>query len=193
MAPLSPSQQGAAEAAFSDETRWRNSRNLLPCEGEVDDCLLFDKVAAAGRSGGSPSFLPEVLCEAHCFACGALYNGVGVKNTGAVLHTLRGRISVSLRQWVCSCGKEVPYDGAHEALFASTSKTVFTRTFTDVMSQMVFTGHSTLSSAASVLCFLLEATDSLSGAFSGLARQTLIAAAHFGAWLSNSICLYLPG
>ena len=140
MAPLSPSQQGAADAAFSDETRWRNSANLLPCEGEVDDCLLFDTLAAAGRSGGSPSFQPEVLCEVHCFACGAAYNGVGVKNTGAVLHTLRGRISVALRQWVCSCGKEVPYDKAHEALFASTSKTVFTRTFMDVMSQMVFTG-----------------------------------------------------
>ena len=178
MAPLSPSQQGAADAAFYDETRWRNSRNLLPCEEEVDDCLLVDKLTAAGRSGGSPSFLPEVLCEVHCFACGAAYNGVGVKNTGAVLHTLRGRISVSLRQWVCSCGKESPYDGAHEALFALTSKTVFTRTFMDVMSQMVFTSHSTLSSAASVLCFLLEATDSLSGAPSGLARQTLIAAAH---------------
>jgi len=177
-APLTPSQQGAADAAFSDETRWRNSRNLLPCKGEVDDCLLFDKLAAAGRAGGTPSFLPDVLCEAHCFSCGAEYNGMGVKNTGAVLHTLRGRVSLSLRQWVCSCGKEVPYDGAHETLFASTSKTVFTRTFMDVMSQMVFTGHSTLSSAASVLCFLLEATDSLSGAPSGLARQTLIAAAH---------------
>jgi len=137
-APLSPSQQGAADAAFSDETRWRKSRNLLPCEGDVDDSLLFDKLAAAGRSGGSPSFLPEVLCEAHRFACGAAYNGVGVKNTGAVLHTLRGRISVSLSQWVCSCKKEVPYDGAHEALFASTSKTVFERTLMDVMSQMVW-------------------------------------------------------
>jgi len=45
----------------------------------------------------------------------------------------------------------VPYDGSHEALIASTSQTVFSLTFMDVMLQMVFTSHSTLSSAASVL------------------------------------------
>ena len=63
-----------------------------------------------------------------------------------------------------------------ESLFASTSKTIFTRTFMDVMSQMVFTGHSTLSSAAAVLCFLLEVSKSLSGASSALARLTVISA-----------------
>ncbi|OSX76601.1 hypothetical protein BU14_0184s0028 [Porphyra umbilicalis] len=72
----------------------------------------------------------------------------------------------------------VPYDGASESLFASTTKTVFTRTFMDVITQMVFTGHSTLSSAAAVLCFLLEVSKSLSGASSVLARQTVIAAVH---------------
>jgi len=153
-----PSQKGAADAAFSDEKRWRNSRNLLPCEGEINDCLQFDKLAAAGRGGGAPAFLPDSLCEAKCFACGAAYNGMGIKNLGAVFHTLRGRISVSLRRWTCSCGKEVPYDGSRKAVFAPTSQTVSSRTFMDVMLQMVFTGHSTLSSAASVLCFLLEST-----------------------------------
>jgi len=44
------------------------------------------------------------------------------------------------------------------------------------MTQMVFTRHGTSSSAASDLCFLLEITKSMSGAASGLARQTLIVA-----------------
>jgi len=87
-------------------------------------------------------------------------------------------VAVLLRQWTCSCGELVPYDGAHDSVFSSSKETVFTRTFLDVMTQMVFTGHGTLSSAASVLCFLLESTMSLSGATSGLARQTLISAAH---------------
>jgi len=176
------SQTAAAQAgewaAFSDETRGRSSRNLLPCSGEVRDCSLFDKLADAGRDAATPAFLSDVLCEAKCFACGGDYNGQGIKNTGAMLHTLRGRVAVSLRQWTCSCGELVPYDGAHDGLFSSSKETVFTRTFLDVMTQMVFTGHGTLSSAASVLCFLLESTKSLSGATSGLARQTLISAAH---------------
>lgn len=85
---------------------------------------------------------------------------------------------MTIRRWTCGSGKRVPYDGAHDGLFASSSTTVFTRTFLDVMTQMVFTGHGTLSSAASVLCFLLESTRSMSGAASGLARRTLIIAAH---------------
>jgi len=72
----------------------------------------------------------------------------------------------------------VPYDGAHEVLFTSTSQTVFSQTFMDVMLEMVLTRHSTLSSAASVLCFLLESTDSLSGPSADLSWQTLVAAAH---------------
>lgn len=48
----------------------------------------------------------------------------------------------------------------------------------DFMQQMVFTRHSTMSSATGVATFLLEITRLLSGATSGLARQTLIAAVH---------------
>lgn len=177
-ARLTPVQQAAADAAFSDEKRWRNSRNLLPCSGEIADCLLFDQLASMAREAGERAVLPEVLCEQACFQCGSLYNGLNVKNTGATLHTLQGRVAVSLRQWTCGCGKDVLYDGAHSSLFASTTRTVFTRTFMDVMIQMVFTGHSTLSSSTSVMCFLLECTDSLSGAPAGLARQTLTAAVH---------------
>jgi len=183
VAPVPKTQQTAAAqaaewAAFSDESRGRCSRNLLPCSGEISDCLLFDKLADSGREGGAPAFLPEVLVEAKCFACGAAYSGLGIKNAGAMLHTLRGRVAVTLQQWTCMCGELVPYDGAHEGLFASSKGTVFTRTFMDVLIQMVFTGHGTLSSAASMLCFLLEATDSFSGASGSLARQTLISAVH---------------
>ena len=176
-APAVP-PEAVVDAAFSDEARWRSSRNFLPCSGEVSDCLLWDQLAAAGRETDEPTVFPSVLCEAVCFKCGDNYNGLGVKHSGGVLHTLRGRVAVTVRRWTCGCGEPVPYDGASESLFASTSKTIFTRTFMDVMSQMVFTGHSTLSSAASVLCFLLEVTKSLSGASSALARQTVISAVH---------------
>jgi len=177
-ARVTAAAQAAEWAAFSDEARGRCSRNLLPCVGEVADCSLFDQLADIGRAAGHPAYLPDVLCEARCFSCGSDYNGAGVKHTAATLHTLRGRVAVTLRRWTSGCGKPVPYDGAHEGLFASSSNTVFTRTYLDVMTQMVFTGHGTLSSAASVLCFLLESTRSMSGAASGLARQTLIIAAH---------------
>jgi len=176
-APAVP-PDAAADAAFADEVRWRSSRNFLPCTGEVSDCLLWDELAAAGRATGEPTVFPNVLCEAVCFKCGGAYNGLEVKNAGATLHTLRGRVAVTVRRWTCACGELVPYDGASESLFASTTKTVFTRTFMDVITQMVFTGHSTLSSAAAVLCFLLEVSESLSGASSALARQTVIAAVH---------------
>jgi len=177
-APTTAAALAAESAAFADEERGRCSRNLLPCAGEVDDCLQFDQLADTGRDAQHPPHLTDVLCEAACFSCGGAYNGQGVKNTGAMLHTLRGRVTVTLRRWACSCGKPVPYDGAHDGLFASSKETVFTRTYLDVMTQMVFTGHGTLSSAAAVLCFLLESTKAMSGAQSGLARQTLITAAH---------------
>jgi len=174
----SAAAQAAEWAAFSDESRGRCSRNLLPCAGEVSDCLLFDQLADAGRDAEAPSVWPHVLCEAVCFSCGGAYNNMGIKNTGAIIHTLRGRVAVTLRRWTCGCGEMVPYDGAHDGLFASRKETVFTRVFLDVMMQMVFTGHGTLSSAASVLCFLLESTKSFSGASASLERQTLITAVH---------------
>ena len=176
-APTAP-PEAVVNAAFSDEARWRSSRNFLPCSREVSDCLLWDQLAAAGRETEEPTVFPSVLCEAVCFKCGDKYNGLGVKHTGGVLHTLRGRVAVNVRRWTGGCGEPVPYDGASESLFASTSKTIFTRTCMDVMSQIVFTGHSTLSSAASVRCFFLEVTKSLSGASSALARQTVISAVH---------------
>jgi len=177
-APLTAAAQAAEWAAFSDEARGRCSRNLLPCDGEVADCSLFDQLADSGRAAGHPAYLPAILCEASCFLCGSAYNGAGAKDTAATLHTLRGRVAVTIRRRTCGSGTRVPYDGARDGLFASSSTTVFTRTYLDVMTQMVFTGHGTMSSAASFLCFLLESTRSMSGAASGLARQTLIIAAH---------------
>jgi len=172
------SPDAVADTAFSEEARWRSSRNFLQCTGEVSDCLLWDQLAAAGRGTGEPTVFPSILCEAVCFKCGADYNGLRVKNSGGVLHSLRGWVAVTVRLWTCGCGEMVPYDGASESIFASTTKTLFTRTFMNVMSQMVFTGHSTLSSAASVLCVLLEVTRSLSEASSALVRQTVISAVH---------------
>lgn len=176
--PPSAAERLADEARFCNEVRWRAARNFLPCSGELDDCAVFDDLANVGRVTGQVEFLDTVLDEDVCFKCGGAYSGASVKNTGATLHTLRGRLSVRLQQWLCPCGEPVPYDGAQDGLFASSMRTVFTRTFMDMMQQMVFNGHSTMTSATGVACSLLEVTQSLSGASSGLARQTLIKAIH---------------
>jgi len=172
-----PAGRDATDARYSDETRWRSVRNMLPCEGEVSDCLVFDELADVGR-GGPPPVFQQTLREAQCFKCRAAYQSSSVSTTGAMLHALRGRVSVQLEEWLCSCGTLVPYGGAQDSLFASSKKTVFTRTFLDVMSQMVFTGHSTLSSAAGVFSFLLEVTKSLPDGRQSLSRQLLITAVH---------------
>ena len=119
-----------------------------------------------------------VLYEDTCFKCGAGYQAAAVKNTGGILHNLRGRIYVSLQQWPCACGTDVFFDGTQHGLFASTTQTVFTRTLVDVVAQMVFSGHSTLSSASSVLCFLLETTKALPAGRNSLSRQTITAVVH---------------
>lgn len=176
--PPSAAERLADEARFCNEVRWRAARNFLPCSGELDDCAVFDALADVGRVTGQVEFLDTVLDEDVCFKCGGAYSGASVKNTGATLHTLRGRLSVRLQQWLCPCGEPVPFDGAQDGLFASSMRSVFTRTFMDLMQQMVFNGHSTMTSAAGVACSLPEDTQSLSGASSGLARQTLIKAIH---------------
>jgi len=149
-----PAGRSADDAQYSDETRWRSVRNMLPCEGELADCLVFDDLADVGR-GGPPPVFQQTLRETQCFKCKAPYQSSSVSTTGAMLHTLHGRVRVHLEEWLCSCGTLVPCDGAHDSLFASSKKMVFTRTFLNVMAQMVFTGHSTLSSAAGVFSFLL--------------------------------------
>lgn len=151
---------------------------MLPCSGQIAHCGVYALLADTGRSDGGDVILSTVLFEDSCFKCEMPYPGVDVKNTGGVLHTLRGPFAVRQRRSRCACGVLLQYDGAQESLFASTHSTVFTRTFMDVMSEIILTGHSTLSAATGVMCFLLESTESLSGARSGLTRQMLIRAMH---------------
>lgn len=88
----------AQDARFSDESRWRGARNLLPCAGEIEDCEHYDRLGYSGSHGGHRAFLPTVLYEDRCFACSALYYPSGIKNTGGTLHTLRGRVAVRLQR-----------------------------------------------------------------------------------------------
>jgi len=169
--------QAAADARFSDESRWRAARNLLPCEGEMNACSRYDLLAEQATDGGIPR-LECVLYEETCFKCGSVYRAASVKNSGGMLHTPRGRVSVSMHQWECTCGTVVFFDGAQHGLFASTTQTVFTRTLVDVVSQMVFSGHRKLSSASSVICFLLEVTKALPSGRNILSRQTMTAVIH---------------
>ena len=76
------------------------------------------------------------------------------------------------------CRTVVFFDVAQHWLFASTTQTVFTRTLVDVVAQMVFFVHSSLSSAASVLCFLSEVTKALPVGRNSLSRQTITAVIH---------------
>jgi len=169
--------QAEADARLSDESRWRNARNLLLCTGEINVCERYDILSEQAVAGGIPR-PAGVLYGDSCFKCGAVYQAAAVKNTGGIFHTLRGRISVSLQQWLCACGTDDFFDGAHHGLFASTTQTVFTRTLVDVVAQIVFSGHSTLSSAPSVLCFLLETTKALPAGRNSLSRQTITAVVH---------------
>jgi len=169
--------QAEADARFLDETRWRGARNLLPCQGEIDACARYDRIADQATDGGIP-WLEGILYEATCFKCGAGYQAASTKYSGGILHTLRGRVSVSMHQWECACGTVVFCDGAQHGLFASTTQTVFTRKLVDVVSEMVFSGHSTLSSASSVLCFPLEVTKALPAGRNSLSWQTITAVIH---------------
>ena len=169
--------QAEADARFSDESRWRGARNMLPCPGDIDACGRYDLVAEQATDSGIP-VLDGFLYEATCFKCGAGCQATSVKNSGGILHTLRGRVSVSMHHWECACGTVVFFDGAQHGLFASTKQTVFTRKLVDVVAQMVFSGHSTLSSASSVPCFLLEVTKALPAGRNSLSRQTITAVIH---------------
>ncbi|KAK1857369.1 hypothetical protein I4F81_012928 [Pyropia yezoensis] len=177
-----PARDEAAVVHYGTNTAKYRGAFAVLTDGLWSSVVIRPRLAVArshlGRDAGEEVHLPMVLFEDRCFKCTAAYRHVGVKNTGGVLHTLRGRISVRLLRWTCVCGTQVPFDGAQDGLFASTLSTVFTRTYMDVMAQSIFTGNSTLSSAAGVMCFLLESTKSLSGALSTLTRQTLIKALH---------------
>lgn len=141
---------------YSDESRWRGARNMLPRSGEIAERGIHDQLADMGRADGCEDILPTVLFEDRCFKCSLPFQAVDVKNTGGVLQTQRGRISmIRQKRWRCACCVLVPYDGARDGLIASTHSTVFTRTFMDVMAEISFTGHSTLSAATGVMCFLM--------------------------------------
>jgi len=164
--------QSEADARFSDESRWRGAGSMLPCQREIDACGRYDRIANQSTDGGIP-LLDGVLYEETCFKCGEGYQATSAKYSGGNLRTLRGRFPVSMHQWECVCGTVVFFDGAQHGLFASTTQTVFTRTLVKVVAQMVFSGHSTLSSAARVLCFLLEVTKALPAGRNSLSRQTI--------------------
>jgi len=125
--------QAEADARYSNESRWRGARNLLPCHGELDVCERYDRVAEQAAHGSIPR-LEGVLYEDTCFKCGAGYRAAAAKYSGGILHTLRGRIYVSMHQWKCTCGTVVFFDGAQHGLFASTTQTAFTRTLVDIVS-----------------------------------------------------------
>lgn len=150
----------------------------MPCSGEEYECSHFVALADSGLTQGIMPYFSDVLCKDCCFICRAPYAGGAVKNTGATLHTLHGRISVSLREWQCGCGAWVPYEGAQVSLYAATRWTVFTRTYMDLTSQLAFTGHCTLSSATGASTLLLELANSLGIETDSLTRQTIIKALH---------------
>jgi len=89
--------QAEAYARFSDESRWREARNMLPCQGKIDACGRYDLVADQATDGGIP-VLDGVLYEATCCKCGAGYQATSVKNSGVIFLNLRGRVTVSMHQ-----------------------------------------------------------------------------------------------
>eukprot|EP00170_Pyropia_yezoensis_P002923 contig_12260_g2930 len=112
--------------------------------------------------------------EPRCFACRATRTGnEALKTSTPVLHTLRGRLKMRTSSWVCRSGKDVPYDGANDGLFAVSIATVYTRTMLDSVLSLCVVGRTTMSSAAAFLAGYLRDTMALEEHEVGLARQVL--------------------
>jgi len=113
------------------------------------------------------------LFEESCLDCG---HAVGSLQDGkmATLHTLSGRVPVVTHAGVCSnteCGKTVPFDGSRLGLFSYSAKTVYTRTFLDVILFTIISTKSSISAASAASAFQLHCTGAIFDGDSAKSRQ----------------------
>ena len=161
-----------APRIFADTDRLRRARNMLPCRTEAAKCAHFDKIA---RGQTQPAGNDQKLFEEDCLDCG---HAVGNLQAGkmATLHTLSGRVPVVTHAGVCSnadCGKTVPFDGSRLGLFSYSDKTVYTRTFLDIILFTIISTKSSISAASAASAFQLHCTGAIFDGDSAKSRQEL--------------------
>jgi len=178
-APAAPQQQQrrarnkkGEPRVFADTDCLRRARNMLPCATETAKCARFDSIA---RGQTHPDVNDVKLFEESCIHCG---HAVGQLLSGeaAQLHTLSGRVAVVTHSGVCSnndCGKVVPFDGAHLGLFRFSARTVYTRTFLDVILFTIISTKSSISAASATSAFQLHCTGAIFNGDSAKSRQDL--------------------
>lgn len=155
----------------------RRSRNMLPCPGEVRCCKIFDSYGRAGRNEpfGKGS-LPRVMHERFCISCGKPRGKRPLTVTSATLFTMGGLVSIRTGVWTCECKEVVRFDGADSALFAFSSKTVFTRVYLDIVIHIALTSRSSFTAATAAMAFCLHVTAGLPLGANGNTRQMIILA-----------------
>lgn len=156
--PAAPNaRKKGQQRKFIDTDHTRRARNMLPCAIETGACRRWDKFA---RGEAVPDASELDLFEAVCPTCGAFTAHLSA-SVSASLHTLSGVLTVRTSKRKCSelsCGMEVDFDGSWQGLFSYSEKTVYTRTFLDVILFTIFSTKSSISAASAVSAFYLHCT-----------------------------------
>lgn len=157
---------------FIDTDCPRRARNMLPCAMETACCRKWDKLA---RGEAVPEVADLDLYEAVCTTCGAETGHLGAGVTSS-LHTLSGVLSVRTSKRKCTdhhCGKVVAFDGSQKGLFCYSEKTVYTRTFLDVILFTIISTKSSISAASAVSAFNLHCSGAVDEYDTAQSRQEL--------------------
>jgi len=170
-----------AASPFRDVDWPRRSRNLLPCTAEVELCSAIGHSAKTGSIGGVIATYPDVLSESVCLVHGtAQPSPPNLKIKNAIIISLDGFVNARTGTWQCpDCPADnnlVRFDGTSHALFATSSETLFTRTFLDVIINITLTTKSSLAASSAVMAFQMHANSALHGRDVGVLRQVITTA-----------------
>jgi len=164
--------KNGAPRIYADTDRLRRARNMLPCKTEAVKCARYDQIT---RGHAEQTGNDQHLFEENCLHCG---HAVGSLHAGkmATQHTLSGRVPVVTHAGVCSntdCGRTVPFDGSRLGLFSYSAKTVFTRTFLDVILFTIISTKSSISAASAASALQLHCTGAIYDGDLAKSRQEL--------------------
>ena len=125
-----------AASPFRDVDWPRRSRNLLPCSTEVELCAALGQSARTRSIGGVAATYPDVLSEPVCLVHGtAQPSPSNLMTKIATIISIDGFVNAQTGTWRCpdipADNNLVRFDGTSQALFATISETLFTRTFLD--------------------------------------------------------------
>lgn len=152
----------------------RRARNMFPCRGEVAMCTTYHTECDLQREAGIfPRMLEGVFVEEICFSCNAARGQAALSQRQAELYTVRGRMLITVADWICGDGHPVGYDGAEDALFVYEPRTVYTRVFLDAILEACVIGRTTMSAAAELWTSTLRNSAAYEEGEFGPARQGL--------------------